>query len=91
MPCRCLLPSRCSMPSLHSGALSMVNSSTDRSDVRPPVAAMRMAAAEFPALGDADAREEAAQLMAACSAGGIEPWTAVLALLLGDSATLAGV
>lgn len=52
---------------------------------------MRMAVAELPALSTDAAREETAELMAACSAGSIEPWTAVLALLLGDSATLAGV
>lgn len=51
---------------------------------------MRMAMAEFPALGGGDARAEATELLSACAAGDIEPWTAVLALLLGDSATLAG-
>ena len=54
-------------------------------------AAMRTAMAEFPALDDADAHAEALQLLTACAAGSLEPWTAVLALLLGDSDTLAGV
>jgi hypothetical protein len=54
-------------------------------------AAMRTATAEFPALDDADAHAEAQQLLTACAAGSMEPWTAVLALLLGDSDTLAGV
>ena len=54
-------------------------------------AAMRTAMAEFPALDDADAHAEALQLLQACAAGSMEPWTAVLALLLGDSDTLAGV
>ena len=54
-------------------------------------AAMRTAMASFPALDDADAHAEAQQLLQACAAGSMEPWTAVLALLLGDSDTLAGV
>lgn len=52
---------------------------------------MRTAMAEFPALDDTDAHAEALQLLTACAAGSMEPWTAVLSLLLGDSDTLAGV
>jgi hypothetical protein len=52
---------------------------------------MRMAMDEFPALDDGEAHAEALQLLDACAAGSLEPWTAVLSLLLGESATLAGV
>lgn len=51
---------------------------------------MRVTMAELSDLGSAGARTEASELLSACAAGGVEPWTAVLALLLGDSATLAG-
>lgn len=49
-----------------------------------------MARAEFTSLSDADAQADAELLLRHCAAAVIEPWTSVLALMLGDTATLAG-